>query len=83
MYEESVNVPCPKPASFTLEQFGGNVLTGKESMSHVLGTLSLSIGPNSLHLKILEGPDLYLSLANQWGLHSGKEIGYENAESLV
>lgn len=48
MYEESMNVPCSKPVSFALELSEDNVLTGKESVSYVLGTWSLSMGPNCL-----------------------------------
>lgn len=45
-------------------------LTGKEIVSHVLGTLSLCMGQIlSFHSKVLEKPDLYPSLANQWGLN--------------
>lgn len=47
-YEESMIVPCFKPASFALESSEDNVLTGKESVSHVLDTWNLSMGPNCL-----------------------------------
>ena len=48
VYEESTNVLCSKPASFTLAMSRDIVLTGKEIISRVLGILSVNLHPNSL-----------------------------------
>lgn len=46
-YEDSVDVLRPKPVSFTLAMSRDNALPMKEIIYHVLGILSVSLGPNS------------------------------------